>query len=212
MRQKDSLLLCYERTAKAYASQFADELDGKSLDRLLLKRFAEELTDKGPVADLGCGPGQTTRFLAQHGLNELIGLDISPAMIDAARRFQPPPPEFLVGDMLQLPFPDNSLAGLLSFYGIVHFTEEELAKALREMYRVLQPGGQLLFSFHVGTEVHELSEFLGEEVQITFYYFELEKVLNLLKITGFQTKEIIERHPYQGVEYPSKRAYLLVEK
>src|SRR5437867_6393483 len=48
----------YDRVATEYAGRFFDELAHKPLDRALLNCFAEQVQGRGPVADLGCGPGQ----------------------------------------------------------------------------------------------------------------------------------------------------------
>lgn len=212
MEQKDRVIACYNATAKEYGEQFIDELAGKSLDRLLLKRFATENQSTGLVLDLACGPGQTTQFLFEAGLTHIRGIDLSDQIIEEARRRDTQGLSFESGDMLNLDVGDGEIGAALCFYGIVHFTVEELKKALQEIHRVLRSGGQFLFSFHVGQERKDLTEFLGKEVEITFYYFEMEVVLSLLQEIGFAILEVIERHPYPDVEYPSRRAYLLVEK
>jgi len=76
---------CYDAIAGAYADELFDELSKKPLDRLLLKQFAGENKGKGRIIDLGCGPGQTTRFLADSGVTDIFGTDISTGMI-AKRR------------------------------------------------------------------------------------------------------------------------------
>ena len=53
----------YDAVARPYLDQQADELDGKPLDRALLAALLE-LAGTGTVADLGCGPGHVTRWLA----------------------------------------------------------------------------------------------------------------------------------------------------
>ncbi len=53
----------YDAVARAYDEQLSNELGGKPLDRALLEGFLE-LTGAGTIADVGCGPGHVTRFLA----------------------------------------------------------------------------------------------------------------------------------------------------
>ena len=53
----------YDAIARAYHDQLGEELAGKPLDRALLEAFAE-LAGAGMIADVGCGPGHVTRFLA----------------------------------------------------------------------------------------------------------------------------------------------------
>ena len=91
----------YDTVAGAYAGRLRDELDGKPLDRALLAALLEQLPAGTPVADLGCGPGHVTGWLAARGATA-VGVDLSPGMIEVARREQPGA-EFRVGDLLSLP-------------------------------------------------------------------------------------------------------------
>jgi cyclopropane fatty-acyl-phospholipid synthase-like methyltransferase len=94
----------------------------------------------------------------------------------------------------------------------VHFSNEELKLAFREIKRVLKEGGQFLFSFHIGTEIKHVANFLDKDVSLDFYFFETEKIIKLLEETGFTIVDSIERFPYKNAEYPSKRAYIWVKK
>ena len=201
----------YDVVADAYAAELFNELSHKPLDRLLLKQFAADNKDKGKMIDLGCGPGQTTRFLADNGAKDILGTDLSAGMIAKAQELSPHL-QFQTADMLKLNFPDTSFASAVAFYAIVHFNMEQLAMAFGEIRRILQPGGQFLFSFHVGDEIVHRDEFFGEQVDIDFYFFQTDTVLQQLKATGFRLLDVIERYPYEGHEFPSKRAYLWVEK
>ena len=81
MQEQRDIIDCYDKTANNYADKFIDELTKKHLDRILLKSFAAENFNKGKLIDLGCGPGQTTKYLSECGLTE-IGFEI----IDAIER------------------------------------------------------------------------------------------------------------------------------
>src|ERR1700722_19244982 len=121
-----------------------DELAHKHLDRIILKQFAEE-NKSGICIDLGCGPGQTTRFLFDCGMKDMIETDISPAMIATAKELNPQI-NFEVADMLNLQYADDSFSSAIAFYAIVHFTMDDLKHAFQEIKRVLKDGGQFLFS------------------------------------------------------------------
>lgn len=99
MNSQEKVLSCYNTVADDYAAERWDELANKNFDRLLLKEFASVNKDKGLCADFGCGPGQTTRFLYDNGLKDIIGIDLSPGMIGAARRLSPQI-NFETGDLL----------------------------------------------------------------------------------------------------------------
>jgi hypothetical protein len=96
----------------------------------------------------------------------------------------------------------------VAFYAIVHFTEEQVGMAFHEVFRVLQPGGIFLFTYHIGQETIHVDEFLGKKADIDFMFFTTDCIFSCLKNSGFEKIEIIEREPYPRVEYESRRAYV----
>jgi len=200
----------YDAVAKEYAETVIGEHEKKPKDREMLRRFLRELGGRGPVWDFGCGPGQTAGYLKNLGL-EISGLDLSEKMLEQARRLHPEIP-FRRGDVLELAFRNDSLAGVVAFYAFVHFTEEQVAKAFREIFRVLKPDGVFLFTYHVGGKTIRLNEFLGKKIDIDFMFFNTDFMFRCLKDSGFAAIEIVEREPYPGVEYQSRRAYGFARK
>jgi SAM-dependent methyltransferase len=200
----------YDAIARQYAEKFSGELDHKPLDRELLLRFRSEVGTQGLVYDLGCGPGQTTRFLKDAGL-AVRGLDLSPKLVAEARA-RHRGIDFVVGDMLALPIRDGTLAGIVGFYAIVHFSQDELRTAFAEMNRVLEDGGRLLLAFHAGARPVHVDELLGKSVSLDFQFFDPIEVAAELAIAGFAEIEVRERDPYPGVEFQSRRAYLVARK
>jgi hypothetical protein len=67
----------------------------------------------------------------------------------------------------------------------------------------------LIETIYKDSKVH-LDNFLNHEVNIDFYFFEVDKIIDLLSKTGFEMIDVIERQPYKDVEYASKRAYVWV--
>ena len=200
----------YDAVAQEWAVAFSGEHDQKPKDQEMLRRFAQEIGPRRPVWDFGCGPGNTAQYLKNLGV-EISGLDLSAKMLEQARRLHPGIP-FLKGDMLALEFAGHSIAGVVAFYAIVHFTQEQAEAALREVFRVLQPGGLFLFTFHVGGKPLHLEEFLGKKVDVDFMFFTTDFMARCLKTLGFERVEMIERDPYPGVEYASRRAYVFASK
>ncbi len=209
MQPQANVLDCYNKTAQHYAAKFMDELQHKHLDRILLQAFAAENRTTGKMIDLGCGPGQTTRYLQEHGVNDLLGTDLSPEMVKVAQQAHPSL-HFEVADMLALPYADGSFGAAVAFYAIVHFDEAGVKTAFEEIKRILKPDGQFLFSFHIGQQIVHLDNFLDYEVNVDFYFFEMEKITALLTETGFKLIDVMERQPYAEVEYASKRGYVWV--
>jgi len=200
----------YNKVAVKYAEKFMGELDGKPLDRLLLRSFYEDNKHKGPFIDLGCGPGQTAKFLADCGCTDITGADLSPEMMRIAKELNPAI-KFEVADMLDLKYAANSFGAATGFYCIVHFDYPVIKTAFEQINRILKPGGQLLISFHTGNEMIHFDEFLKEKADIDFYFLDADKVIALLKETGFNILDALIRYPYP-TEHPTKRAYIRAGK
>jgi SAM-dependent methyltransferase len=201
----------YDRVADEYVRHIYDELRHKPLDRQLLDRFADGMRGAGLVCDLGCGPGQVARYLNERGV-AMCGIDLSPEMVERARQLNPGV-EFCRGDMRSLDVPDEAWAGIAAFYAIVNLPPADVAQAMREMWRVLRPGGLLLLSFHIGEEVSHVEDLWGCAVCLDFYFFCSAQVAGYLRAAGFEVEEILEREPYApDVEYQSRRAYIFARK
>ena len=201
----------YDRAADEYARHLFDELRHKPLDCQLLDRLAERVGASGVICDLGCGPGQVARYLHDRGFS-VRGIDLSPAMIETARRLNPTI-EFATGDMRQLSAADGASAGIAAFYAIVNLSSAELHLAFGEMFRVLYPGGWLLLSFHIGNKIAHVDDLWGCPVNLDFYFFPTQQVKSFLEAAGFKIEEVIEREPYSPeVEYQSRRAYVFAQK
>jgi len=215
MRVRES----YDAAAEAYAEHLGDELDRKPLDRHLLNRFAEELIRLAPdgerplIADIGCGPGHVAAYLGQRGAR-VIGVDLSPGMIATASA-RHPGIAFRVGDMHSLDLADEELAGAILFYAIVHFEPGELPAVFAELRRVLAPGGLALVAFHVSNEagdrVVHVDELFGAPVSLDFRFHSPDGVAAALDAARLAVIERVERAPYEGAEYPTRRCYLLAK-
>ena len=182
----------YDRVAAEYARQINDELDHKPLERRLLVEFAERV--EGRIADVGCGPGHVAAYLQEQGA-DVVGLDLSPAMVEQARDLHPAV-EFAVGDMRSLPLEDGALGGIVAIYSLIHIPRVEVVAVLREFRRVLRAGGPLLVSFHIGEEIRHSDEWWGEQVNLDFVFFTLAEMVGYFAAADFTLDQIIEREPY----------------
>lgn len=200
----------YDNVAKEYSETFSGEHRKKPKDQEMLRRFSLEIGNKTPVWDIGCGPGQTSKYLKDLGI-EISGLDLSEKILEQAR-INHPEIYFRKGNILDLDFKNGSLAGAVAFYSIVHFTEEQVETACREVFRVLRPGGIFLLTYHIGEDTIHLEEFLGKKTGIDFMFFTTDFISGCLNKCEFEKIEIIEREPYPGVEYESRRAYAFAKK
>src|SRR5262245_37286726 len=200
----------YDAVSREYAERFKDEMDDKPFDRDCLDRLAREVGNLGPICDLGCGPGQIARYLYRRDVKKL-GVDFSLKMVEEAIRLNPEIP-FHQGDMLSLPDEDNSWGGIAAFYCIIHIPREQIVNALREMKRVLKPGGLLLVTFHIGREIKHLDEWWEKPVNLDFAFYLPTEMEGWLREAGFDLKDTLIREPNPEVEVATQRAYLFARK
>ncbi len=110
--------------------------------RRLAKRLSALLPEGGEVLEVAPGPGFLAIELARGGKLRVTGLDISRTFVEIARKNAAEAgerPEFHLGNASDMPFKDNSFDLLVSRAAFKNFSAPEAA--LREMRRVLKPGG-----------------------------------------------------------------------
>jgi ubiquinone/menaquinone biosynthesis C-methylase UbiE len=200
----------YDRVADEYVRRIYDELQHKPLDRKLLDRFVATIPPSGMACDIGTGPGHIARYLHDRGVN-VCGIDLSAAMVDRASRLNRGI-RFQQGNMFALKVPTETFYGITGFYALVNIPRLEVVRALRELRRVLKPGGTLLLAFHIGDHELRRDEWWGAEVSLYFYFFRSGEMKSYLNAADFEIEEIIERDPYPGIEQQNRRAYIFARK
>ncbi len=110
------------------------------------KRVVAILKKKQPtsILDIATGTGDLAINMIATGAKKIVGLDISPGMLEVGRKKVhekklDPIIEMVVGDSEDLPFSENSFDAVTVAFGVRNF--ETLEKGLAEIYRVLKPGG-----------------------------------------------------------------------
>ena len=110
-------------------------------------RLVIETAGIGPeetVLDVACGPGLITCAVARMA-RHVTGIDITPAMIEEARKRQQAMGltnlDWRIGDVAPLPFAASSFSAVITRYSFHHFLDSEAV--LAEMVRVCQPGGKV---------------------------------------------------------------------
>ena len=209
-RQEDTRAT-YDTVARQYAEAIAGELDNKPFDREFLDRFAERVKEQGHVVELGAGPAHVAAYLQQRGV-DISALDLSSAMVDEAKRLFPGL-QAVVGDMLDLPYSNGSLAGVIAFYSVIHFDDDQLERAFKEMTRVLKVGGYVALAFHIGDETVHREQWWDMPVVLDARFLPVDLITRLLAKAGLEVVSTEEREPYAPeVEFQSRRAYIVARE
>lgn len=103
------------------------------------------LSSPSKIIDLACGTGEVSFYLEKmYPSAEIIGVDFCENMLDIANQHKQKKNSnvtFLQGDILQLPFDDNSFDGVTISYGLRNV--ENYQQCLKEIYRITKPQGTL---------------------------------------------------------------------
>lgn len=120
------------------------------------ENFADKLFEFGDIKenetllDIGCGFGvQDIHWVKKYNVEKIIGINISPTQLKLGEKLVQKEGlenkiEFKEGDAVNLNFKDNSFDTIIALDCVYHFISRE--KFLKEAYRVLKPGGKIVFS------------------------------------------------------------------
>lgn len=129
------------------------ELYDRHMGPVLFEPYARELAQRVPpsavrVLELAAGTGRLTRHLlaALPAGGQLVVTDLNPPMLDEAKKRVANDPRITwqAADMQALPFPDGAVNAVVCQFGLMFVPDKALA--MREMKRVLSPGGILLLA------------------------------------------------------------------
>ncbi|TMJ52541.1 MAG: methyltransferase domain-containing protein [Alphaproteobacteria bacterium] len=187
--------------------------------------WAADLLDRIPlrpnetVLDIACGTGAVIRLAATRAQGgRLVGLDLNSAMLAVARAAAQtgPPIEWVEGSALDLPFPAKSVDVVFCQLGLQFFPDRPLA--LREMRRVLRPGGRVGLSVYSAIErtpaayafVQALDQHLGASASRTkraeHVFPDPEEIKSLLSEVGFHHVDVAT--VTKQIEFPSMLDYV----
>ena len=182
----------------AYFDSIAARWDGwedlPALDRALAAELASfPVSPAEAVLDVGCGTGNLTRAILSRlsASGKVTAVDISPRMIEAARRkIADPRADWLVADVRSLPLPPASFDRVICFSVWPHIDDPDAAA--EEIGRVLKPGG-LLHVWHASsrTRINEIHASAGEAVRGDVLP-PARETADLLRRHGFQPTTVID--------------------
>lgn len=139
--------------AQKLAKQIA-ECDDYELAQLFLDLFR----DYQPVLEAGCGSGRWCAWFVKHGIRS-DGVDWSTELCYRAQR-EIPECRFIPSDMQQLPFKDETYAGLIAL-GSVEHSASGPTEALKDFHRVLRTGSIAVITVPFGGPVRRIVDLVS---------------------------------------------------
>jgi len=159
------------------------------------RRFARWLADdpeaprvRGPVVDLGCGPGWHLGALGGAGVGPVLGLDGAAAMLRLARGQDPGTP-LVQAELDALPFRRGSLGAVWASRSLVHLPRGDVPMALWDLHRCLAVGGVARLVLFGGDD--ELGELPGDDFPGRWFSRWTEELLaDVVVGAGFAVEEL----------------------
>lgn len=208
----DEVRAAYEASAPTYLHHIGTTVDEHvetASDIELLEQVAARLRDQAPgvVLDVGCGPGRVAAFLTTRGV-ATIGVDLSEAMLDAARLAHHGLP-VVQGDLHRLPVGPGSVAGLMSWYSIIHTPPAGLRRVFAEFARVVRPDGVLVVAFQSGTgESLRRDDAYGTGLPMTSIRHDAARVADELERAGLTVESRRDRPAARSYETTAQTAFV----
>src|SRR3989338_10895408 len=180
----------YDENAEKYAANIENI---PSIE--LVDRFANAVGKKGKVLDAGCAAGRDSRLLKDRNLTP-VGIDLYKSIIEIARK-KYPDIHFEHGNLLELPFENETFDGVWAHASLLHFeTTEEVSKALQEFNRVLKQDG-IIHVFVKQQPGEQKTEIVSDRLSghdRFFQYFTKDEIQSLLEQAGFSVEEIQDEY------------------
>ncbi|MFF1916104.1 class I SAM-dependent methyltransferase [Streptomyces sp. NPDC058239] len=147
-----------------YERAFADS----ATHHASLKRLLEHIAPHSRVLDVGCGTGRPTAQTLVDAGHDVLGVDVSPVMVDLAAR-QVPGASFECADIRELPLEEGSFDAVCVYFSLLQMSRDEQSRLLGKLGRLLVPGGHLVVAT-VPLDVEDVSVvFMGQKVQATSF-------------------------------------------
>ena len=202
---EDEVRGLYDTTAASYDAMMEQEIRLPLYDRVLSDLANAAQPVPGSILDSSCGSGHMLHRIANEYCpgRDLLGVDLSPEMVQISRGRLGESAKVFEGDMSSLPqVPDAACAAVISFFAIHHVDLAGFGMCLDEWCRVLAAGGHLFLAAWEGSGNIDYG---GESDVVARRYQEAE-IVNAVSRSGFQ----VVRHSVEPVDEMEMDAVHLV--
>jgi len=196
----------YDRCVPEYIQAFFED----PLDWGWTETFLDLLPAGAAILDVGCGPGSLAALMSRKGAR-VLGIDISKAMVDAARELVPAA-SFRVMDMNELDLPESSFDGVLAAYSFLHVPSARASDVLRRFRRVLKADGVLAMMLKEGSGEHWLPSSLIRGQTCYAQLWGKQDIGETLVAAGFDTPDIRSADAAFPEEFQYPRLFIIARR
>ncbi|MCX5414612.1 bifunctional 2-polyprenyl-6-hydroxyphenol methylase/3-demethylubiquinol 3-O-methyltransferase UbiG [Streptomyces sp. NBC_00059] len=151
----------------AIGADYERAFAGSDAHRASLERLLEQLAPHSRVLDVGSGTGRPTAHTLAGAGHEVLGVDVSPVMVDLATRGVPGA-AFRCADIRDVAL-EEGFDAVCVYFSLLQMTREEQRALVRRLAGVLRPGGHLVLAT-VPLDVEGVSAvFMGQAVRVTSF-------------------------------------------
>jgi len=198
----------YDKNAKKFEDKFLNFKPYR--EKILLFQKKHLIHNKATILDIGCGPGNHSRYL--YSLNnsyQITGVDLSEKMIELAR-VNAPNCNFIKDDIRNL---DTNIKydAIIASFCIVHLSDNELIEFISKLNELLNNTGYLYLSFIEGNKTGFIKPDFFDE-KIYFNFFERKEVIKLLTSNLFKINELYEYDYIEKNGSTSKEIFIFAQK
>ncbi|MFC8491660.1 class I SAM-dependent methyltransferase [Streptomyces sp. NPDC057235] len=197
-QQRPPAAVVFDALGAEYEKAFA----GSEAHRRSLERLLGRLAPGSRVLDVGSGTGRPTAETLADAGHEVLGVDVSPVMVELASR-QVPAASFRCADIRDLPLDDASFDAVCVYFSLLQLDRREQTETVRRLARALRPGGHLVLAT-VPLDVEGVEAvFMGQPVRVTSF-----TAADLAAVAASAGLDVLEReealftpaHPDAGPE------------
>lgn len=154
-------------------------------------QFCNGIPPHARVLDIGCGPGNTTRYILSKQPNLLVtAIDMAPNMVSLAQKNNPTA-VCKVMDTRHLHELTEKYDGIIAGFVLPYLSESDVKKFLVDTLKLLDGNGMLYFSFVEGDTEKSGFQCRSNGDRIYFHYHSLSYIQSCLIEVGFQEPTVI---------------------
>jgi trans-aconitate methyltransferase len=177
----------WNKVALLYQEKFMDlDLYNNTYDVI-----CDSITKKGAaVLDVGCGPGNITRYLLSKRPDfNILGIDVAPNMVELARKNNPTA-RFSVMDSRQIEQLTTTFDGIVAGFCLPYLSPFDVSKLFTDCFQLLHNNGLLYVSFVEG-ESAQSGYLIGSSGDRTYFYFHTsDEIIKQLKKEKFDNIQL----------------------